>query len=168
MAKQITVLSDHDAQVLREMVAEFLRTTQAGARSYPSLVDDIHQAPDVYLARTPAGGIPELTIVGGSNVDLPGAAECDLYRVIVSGHLRGNIVPLHSSVAVYNYGLAVDGDVWALVKRDKFGTWWVESPPVETEGCVEVVTGATCSGGSIVVTTTYIRAPGLTSSSTPC
>lgn len=92
------------------------------------------QTPEVYVARTPPGGIPALDAqgTGTSDDDSPGSATCDLYRIVQDfGAGTGtaddgppSLRPTGRTKLVYNLSeAAVDGDAWVLVVRDKFGNW---------------------------------------------
>lgn len=165
------VLTERDAQVLREMLSDFKRRNlNSGGRQEPEFVSDLHQAPETYVAEVTTA-IPGLTVAAGTGATIiPGASTCALYRLLRAGSVNGRLVPLHVSVAVHNLSedpIAVDSLI--LVERDKFGTWWaVPVVSLPAEGCAELVTDVDCVSNSIVVTTTYVRAVGLTTSSTPC
>lgn len=88
------------------------------------------QAPEVYAALTPSAGIPALTGSIGTGTgsgygDMPGSATCWLFRV---DNVTGDMTPLHYSRVIYNlYATAIPGSNWVTVKRDKWGTWWVDA-----------------------------------------
>lgn len=98
--------------------------------------DDTYPAPDVYIVKTPIGGIPHLTIVGtGTGTDtLPavgdtlGSASCQVLRVDSSGVLQevNNFF-----LTVYNiFSAPIRGETVITAKRDKFGTWIAEYPDI--------------------------------------
>lgn len=128
---QAHYISESDAQILRRMAADYRRrvgnTTGRGRRD--GIEDEESNAPEVYIARTPAGGLPGLDRgpTGTGSVitdDSPGEAECAIYRIVDGGGF-----PLLEPVdglekLVYNL---TEQDVpegkWICVIRDKFGSW---------------------------------------------
>lgn len=171
------VLNEKDAGVLRAMIAEFARRPRnSEGKQSPELVSDLHQAPEVYVARVPSTGVPGLVWEAGAGViDTPGTATCVLYRLMRAGNLSGRLVPLHISVTVHNLSTEnVPADTWILVERDKFGTWWVSgSGGLTSEGdtgetgtgaernYVDVVTGVCLISTSEVTTGTGLGTGGL-------
>ena len=84
---------------------------------------------EIYVARTPVGGVPGLRpqTGTGSTEDAVGQATCPLYRVGHSGVEEGRLVPIDGSALVNNLSAtAIPGSTWVLAKQDKFGDWWVE------------------------------------------
>lgn len=104
-------LSESDVQVLREVID----STRKG-RKNPHLrgkpEPETSQSPEVYVARTPAGGIPDM--VGST----PGSAVCNMSRIIA-----GSLIQLQKTRKVYSLA-AVAGDTRVNVQRDKLGVWW--------------------------------------------
>lgn len=137
MATKINTLGDADVTLLKEMAEWFRRKVRTSKGGVPESQDQM--APEIYLARTPAGGIPALdegttgtgtgTGTGTNNPtsdDIPGAALCDIYRVVNSGTSIIKVFTLKA--LVFNVcTFAVPEYTWITVYRDKFGTWFVPS-----------------------------------------
>lgn len=108
------LLTERDRAIMREIVAE-VRRTIGNTTGRAGVEWDEHQAPEVYVAKTPSGGIPALAN------DEPGSAACYVYRII-----EGSIGSIGARRIIYNLGsTAVSGDEWIPVIRDKFGAWLV-------------------------------------------
>lgn len=104
-------------------------------------------APEVYVARTPAGGIPALVGVritattGTSEAaekdagqdDIPGVAECAIYKKVTSEDGRPRMEDMGITKEVYNLFDRIPGNDWAVIARDKDGTWWVIAAMTEGE-----------------------------------
>lgn len=91
---------------------------------------DEHQAPEVYVARTPALGISPLSVntTGTSPTadidDVTSFGICEVYRIIEDpdGALLQPVTGL--TKRVYNLSTGtLPGDTLILVARDKFGNW---------------------------------------------
>src|SRR5262245_6155016 len=87
MADRIEIqrFSDADIEVLKGMVeAERNRRRNTTGRSTRDRIEDEEMlAPEVYIARVPAGGIPALVEESGAGIeDTPGQADCDVYQVV--------------------------------------------------------------------------------------
>ena len=85
-----------------------------------------HQAPEIYVAKTPSAGIPAITQTN------PGKADCEIYRLIPAigsdGEADLEEVPNHEKT-VYNIsGIDIEGDVYVLVSKEKYGSWVVGPP----------------------------------------
>ena len=90
-----------------------------------------HQAPEVYIAKTPTDGILALTNgdtgTGTGSYDEPGSATCDIYCIDET-----DVVPdlrdILKDELVYNISeTAIEGSIYVLASRDKFGHWVVVS-----------------------------------------
>ncbi len=144
MAKSLVSMDDADVAILKAVVAEYRSKKGLGIGRRPTGnpidVDDQIQAPEVYFARTPSGGIPARTdnITGtGSSLqdDDFGQASCSIYRLTS----EERPVPVGLTRTVFNMSsAAVDGDSWVLVVRDKYGRWFV-SREGEIECCGSIV-----------------------------
>lgn len=130
MKSSAYALTEQDFLLFREMKEWFRRQTM-NTRNRPDAPSELGTAPEVYIARTPSGGIPALstgawTMGSGTGTvvqdDVPGSAtECWIFCIE-----SGVLVPLHVKQTVYNLSLNdVEGDLWIPVVRDKFGSWLV-------------------------------------------
>ena len=97
-------------------------------------------APETYVAKSPEGGIPALSVHGtGSSLadlsdDEPGHADCEIYRIVIEDE-AATLRPIpHKTKLVFNLSLDdVPGDTWLIIGRDKFGFWFVQA--VLTDSC---------------------------------
>lgn len=89
--------------------------------------DNLHQAPEVYIARVPDTGIPGLGEgdTGTASDDAPGSEECDIYKIDDNDDLVrvGTL-----SKTVYNLSTKKISERWIPVFRDKFGKWLAIGP----------------------------------------
>lgn len=130
---------ENDRKLLKEMLLWFANDRANTTNRLRTEEPDI-QAPEVYLAMTPAGGIPGLvkTTGTGSIEDVTaGSAVCEMWRLsFVNNHLH----PLGFSKTVWNLSTtAVAGGTPVLVVRDKPGIWYATAP------------GTSGGGGSLTV-----------------
>lgn len=142
MAEQLYGLTLEQTRFIDEMMARERRRPVSMPRRDVHL--DLPQAPEVYIAQAPAGGIAALT----GNLDtgtgtgtlegaVPGSAECTIYRLL-DRELK--LVPEFTKT-IYNFGstaiLPLD---WIKVSRDKWGTWWVDEreTPAAVSGSLTV------------------------------
>ncbi len=146
-------LTENDVAILREMVRRE-RGRRSNPDQRPKYVENDHQAPEVYVALTPLGGIPALLEPGlgtgtGSGNEA-NSADCDIYRLLpVDDALT--IFDLHPvfevTKTVYNLSeSSIAGDSWVLAVRDKFGVWW--AVPTATGGSTAAFTGASYTRGT--------------------
>lgn len=134
MAEELYYLSRGDRDLLIAL-KEDLATRRKEALRHPTR--DLPQAPEVYVARAPAGGIPALSVIGTGTGDEPGHALCDVYRIAQSfGAGTGTaddgppkmvrVNPLQRYV--YNFTTAdIAAHSWLVLVRDKFGLWIVSN-----------------------------------------
>jgi hypothetical protein len=149
--------SDSDRRLLQQLLDAFRRgLLNVPQRPHPEEPRDF--TPDVYVALTPAGGVPGR--VGG----VPGSADCTLYRLLpdASGVLTLADVGLPAKT-VYNLAdAAIGGAEYVEIRRDKWGSWWAGSggagslscPPVsfeETDLRCEAGAGTSTGTGSGVL-----------------
>ena len=141
MPDKLYGLTEKDREQVQDLVDGFERKWgNVPGHSVPVLDDPM--APEVYIARTPAGGIPALTEgVGtgtgtgsGCDYDEPGYATCPIYRILPptgtgSHDCDHHIEPVNGLTrTVFNLSSSsVAGNSWVLVVRDKWGSWFV--PP---------------------------------------
>lgn len=120
------VLTREDVMALKDIARAVRGNVRIPRFQVP---DSISQAPEVYIAKTPAGGIPALSGAGTSG-DIPGHALCQIYRIIDND--SGGTAPAAVSLwtadelkkTVYNLSSStIAGNKWTPVMRDKFGDW---------------------------------------------
>lgn len=170
MANKILSLSEEDAEVLRRFIRELKQNPRPQSRYREER--EIGQSPDVYVALTPTEGIPAVTDATGTGIyDVANSAECNVYRLVrdTNGQQLRQIDGLTRII----HSLSADdvpGDMYVLVERDKFGSWWISgtasnsatTPPTTPPTCLEVVvqetdlrcetttgTGTVALGGSL-------------------
>lgn len=125
------------------------RADTGGVKGGP---DEYTVTPDVHVARAPFGGIPALREESGTGfMDVPGSAECSIYRLL-GGKLQRSSA---TSKTVYNLNHeAVGGNRWCLIHSDKDGKWWVTAP-FPFPSVLETGTGTglpeTGTGGGFIV-----------------
>ena len=156
-------LSEAERKVIQETV-DRVRRFPFGTSQRPIVRNDLSEAPDVYLARTPAAGLVPLTIgddvgTGSGSVStslfnsgladtLPVAQGCcQVYRVMDLGSgpqiLEAPIPP----VCVCNMSSdPIPGNCWVWIQRDKYGMWFVSSVITPMEGWVQVHTLSSTNG----------------------
>ena len=129
MADKMYALSETDYQHFREMVQERQRTRTNGSQvGLGGQLDEGFQASDVYVARTPSGGIPGLEQFAGTSPDEPGSASCQVYKLAqfqgVGAHKLLKITGLIKTV--FNLTTHdVAGDAWVPILKTKGGPWIV-------------------------------------------
>jgi hypothetical protein len=137
-------LTEDDRNVLRDLIDRELRGRNH-SRSRYGVEGENSQSPDVYVAHIPVAGIDPLDIgvstgTGSWSDDTPGFVECGIYRLVESGGIS-DLKPTGVTRRVYNISqAAVPGNIWALVLRDKFGTWYIPPGPLGFSGCRLVAT----------------------------
>lgn len=95
-------------------------------------------APEVYLAKTPVDGVPALdegpdtgTSTAASLDDIPGVADCQIYRCI-----DGQILSCGFTKEVVNiHAIDLPPNKLVLVARDKWGTWYFTAPVLVFAEC---------------------------------
>lgn len=132
------ILSGDDVAVLKKMV-DWFRKSGHGLledEGYPSP----YQSPDTYVALLPDGGIAALS---GST---PGAAECDIYRLIVEG-TAGSLATMNMTRLVFNLSSEAVTGSYVPVTRTKSGAWIITSAYNElatgTASCTSSLDGIT-------------------------
>jgi len=120
------LLSTADAVTLREMTRWWRdRTKRPNDLSQP---DELPQAPDVYIAVAPAGGIAGYTTPAGtdSGSDVADAhyASCKLYRIRHTSDTDVDVMPIGVNRDVWNLSTtAIAAGTIFLAIRDKPGKW---------------------------------------------
>ncbi len=138
------ILNEADRDALEAMLEEFRgRRLNTTGRPRPG-EDLIIQAPEVYAAKAPEAGIPALTFsvgpgetgTGSDSVNTavitPGSAECEVYRLLDSAGTDGSVFLESADFTRTVYNLSTErapGNAWALIARDKFGSWWLAGAP---------------------------------------
>ena len=134
--QHILTASKEELELLREMAAAYRRRREFAAK----FVDEQDlPAPEVYVAYTPAAGIPAISAAGTgtatATVSLvePGYAECQIYRVVedvVGGQLEVRLEQIYNlTKRVYNVSTtAIGGSKWVLATKDKGGIWHATAP----------------------------------------
>lgn len=117
----VIFLTDEDHSILQELIRDRKGgRINAPNRQTPRLSDEgaSHQAPEVYIAIVPTGGLD------GRTGTTPGSAQCNIHR-IVAGALEE--VPSFTET-IYNISeSAIGEDQYISVKRDKYGTWLADT-----------------------------------------
>jgi hypothetical protein len=133
----LTRFNDDDLDILRQMADWFRKRKPTPNRG--RVIETESFSPDVYVALTPVGGIWPLsgehstgtgtgtgTSIGAGNS--PGYAECDIYKIEYNEQTP-NLVSAGFTRTVHNLmTVAIPGNAWVLVMRDKWGSWFV--PPL--------------------------------------
>lgn len=128
--EELFALTRQDRNLLDELHRRLgtLRENAPSARLPIDITDEPPQAPEVYIALVPSGGIPACegtTGTGGPNFeagDVPGYADCGIYRLV-----NGIIYYTRQTKRVYNLSGDVITQQWITVKRDKFGQWFADT-----------------------------------------
>jgi hypothetical protein len=127
--------SEAEISLLKEMANSYRgRRRNTSNRSDDDYWDE-SQNSFTYIALTPDEGIDALTQPGtgtGTNFpdaegDIPGSAECDIYRIYPPDTL-GGLYTLRAitylTETVYNLSQsAVEGNRWVLITQDRFANW---------------------------------------------
>jgi hypothetical protein len=175
-------LTEEDVKTLKELVAWRLSREQTVNRprygAGPSFEFDGTQAPEVYLAFTPVGGIPamgEPSGTGSPDVFTPGSAICQIYQYI-PGLTPDDFIKVALSLTIYNISTtAVPQHTLVKVSREKFGIWVVDmgagggggGGPGPIVNLVTNVCQYTGSGGGNIVEFTPTTLPAGTVLGTP-
>lgn len=162
-------LTGEDVALFREMAQEF-RARKKGMRDWGGPPKP-PQAPEVYLAKVPPGGIPALSqsATTGTGTDQPlddvaGEVECEIYQLDPETGEFGRVGEL--TYIVHNLApsaISANRTPWVLVVRDKFGEWFVAggAATANSDGFEEIVQTVN------VVTAVVSRECGLTVRNTP-
>lgn len=125
-----------DIALFQEMVRWYRRHRKTMVRENTEWDVDNH-APEVYVARTPVGGISpasgELSTGTGTGTgtefgqgNSPSYADCTIYVVRYSG-ATANLVALNLTKRVHNLMFtAIPGNAWVLIHRIKGGQWFID------------------------------------------
>jgi hypothetical protein len=134
--RNLYAFSENDARILREYLDIIKgRLNNTAGRNDPEDYEGEHQAPEVYIAVAPSGGIPALTIVPGTGpgeYDIPGSAECLLHNIFTDDDEENpEVQPVEEfTQVVYNvYTTAIPAGTTFIAVRDKWGFWLAVPPP---------------------------------------
>jgi hypothetical protein len=129
MADKMYALSETDYQHFREMVQERQRTRANGSQvGLGGQLDEGFQASDVYVARTPSGGIPGLEEFAGTSPDEPGSASCQVYKLAQSQGIGAHKLLKIPGLTKKVFNLTthdVAGSAWVPILKTKGGPWIV-------------------------------------------
>lgn len=155
------LLSHEAAKQLKEML-EWYRRLPKNAPAANAAPDSDAMPPEVYVAKTPAGGIP------AASGTRPGYADCDVYRMMLlhetlTGTGTGtsfddfgyNLEAVYGfSQRVHNLSTtAVAGASYVLIEREKFGFWFAVNPPSAAGGTgITSINGVTSAAQTLTVT----------------
>jgi hypothetical protein len=115
------VLTDADKELIQDWLDWARRQSPTLTAGGPA---PLGPAPEVYVAQAPAGGIPALTAGTGGAGDRPGTASCAVYRVLGTATAPELKAVYGLSRTVHNLAtVAVPGNSYVPVARDKFGKW---------------------------------------------
>lgn len=136
-------LTEQDRQILVRWIEQQkqIRANPTRQRSVPT---DPITTPDVYMAKVTTA-IPALTEAAGTGTGTnytPGSATCDIYSIdLTTGRLRQQF---NINKTVYNLSDTAVPIGWAVIHRDKFGSW------VCGLGATSSSSGGSSSGGSSI------------------
>lgn len=137
------ILSDEAVVKINELISTHkLRYKVNGQRNDDS---DYGNSSDIYIALTPDAGIPALDkgtdlgtgsgTSGGVNDDIPGFAECDIYKLLYNtGTPYLEPIPFKTETIHNISTTAIPGKTWIVVVKDKFGTWLATNPSGTSSG----------------------------------
>lgn len=142
MAEKLIVLTQKDLALIQRFLETARRApVNTFGRGREGAID--HEelpAPEVYIARVPGtAGIPALTESVSHLNDIPGLAECDVYRINVESgtpYLRraGFTRPIYN---ISPTAILQEDVPWIPTKRDKFGSWLADLYLPGSGGTVE-------------------------------
>lgn len=137
------VLSERDARLIQEFLYVFKRQqhyVNAFGRPGDDKIDheEMHTT-EVYIARSPVGGIPALQSMGSTGIgDIPGSALCTVFKTSQSADLTQDVTGYQHTV--YNLATTViPGDTWLIIVRDKYGKWYALQSMTSEEGAEETI-----------------------------
>lgn len=134
--------TEKDIAILRDIIQKVKSNPSIARRAfYPDdAVEGFYY--ESYLARTPEGGIPALSVgdITGTGDDapyddIPGEAECDIYRLLKVDGVN-ELTKTLISVTVYNFSqLRVPGSDWVIVTKDPWGTYYATNAGLSFQEC---------------------------------
>ncbi len=169
----ILALTPKDIRLLNNII-ERERNRAVNTRGRGYLEDEARgQSPEIYIARVPTGGIPALSEGPGTGSgsgtgpleiadDIPGEAECNIYRLLTNDAGVPRLEGIDGLTRiVYNLcTVDIDEYQWVLVVKDKFGSWFVINPPnnVSDRTVVARIIEAPGTGTSVIDSDLYYPA----------
>ena len=133
---RITTLTRRDIDLIQSL-SDKVRRSIGNPQNRPHFAEEELWTPEVYVARTPAAGIPALTKIFGQSIeDQPGYADCYIYRVLEQVGTGGPELQPISGLFRRIYNLnprRIGGNRWVLAIRDKFGNWFITNPGIRPE-----------------------------------
>lgn len=134
--------TEKDIAILRDIIQKVKSTSSTPRRNfYPNdYIEGVYY--ESFLVRTPENGIPALSVgdITGTGDeapfdDVPGEAECDIYRVLkIDGVTQIEKTP--KTVVVYNFSqLAIPGSDWVVVSKDPWGTYYATNAGLYFQEC---------------------------------
>jgi hypothetical protein len=124
------VLNKDDLDKLKETMAYVDSIRRNKSRSQDSYDSE---APDLYIARVPAAGIAALTTGTTADKDKASKTVCQVYQIIadeVNGTTPEMMIVNDTTIDVYNvFAVAITGNSWVPVSKDKYGMWVVTGIP---------------------------------------
>lgn len=135
--------SQRDLQKLKERLRrvrdERINTEGRTTPTVHSVHMDTSQAPEIYIALVPEGGLEpaEFTGTSGGPPTVLNGTLCSVYRFNAE---EGELEPVDAlTKRVYNLSTkAIKADSWIVIQRDKFGSWFamgiLQSPYGDTSG----------------------------------
>lgn len=156
--------SNDDRILIQELLDE--RKRQSLNAPLEKEQDRPSSSPEVYVCKPPPNGIPPLTIRMPYYPDIPGQADCDIYRIDINTSTGDPELIEVSNVSrtVYNVSLSWIDTPYKIINRDKYGKWVAECPcGGDTTGTGTPPTGT----GSVPPTGTGTEPPTGTGTSLP-
>lgn len=138
------LLTEEDKALVEEVIADYL--VRNPGRNRPDHRAPAGESSSTLLVRTPEGGVPSLntadttgTAYQDAEDDTPGAAYCQVYRVVKSNPettgTSGPDVPVlfvarvpgRFELVVNMSTVTLGAGQWLLIHRDRYGTWFAGS-----------------------------------------
>lgn len=135
MPDVLKLLTEGDAKLLQWVIDEVRKLAPPNpSGDYP---EENYPSPEVYIVKTPTGGITGLSTsrTGTGTADDPGegdtagSADCEVYRIDTNGALDridGFTVSVHNLSQI-----PIREGIFITAKRDKYGSWIADPVPLE-------------------------------------
>lgn len=144
---EIVVLTPDDAKLIQRLLdqAKNARLGTVNRPREPGTVDQVEQSTDIYIARTPSGGIRGLLAAR------PGYATCTTYCIQRTSTIPTMVLLPGVTRVVYNIDTSpIPGNTWIVVGKEKFGYWLAlrgASNPIYIDPTPDTGTGTRVPGG---------------------